>query len=347
MNRLQGIAVLGLVGIVLTGGVCGCTKPQGKKLEAGGSSFVNPMMQLWTREYEAKGVSINYQGTAGSGAGVKKMISKEFDFGCTDAYMNEEQISDANKSGGEAIHIPLVMGGVVPAYHLPGVTQSLKFTGQVLADIFLGKIKKWNDPALLDINPDYPLPDMAINVVTRSDTSGTTSIFTDYLSKVSPEWKKEVGAATSVTFKVGVGQKGSEGVAGQIERTPGSIGYIELIYASGKKNVGFGSVRNKAGKFVEASLESVTAAAKGALTSIPPDLRYSLTDAEGEDAYPIAGTTWAVLYVKQPADKKDAVVGFLRWVTHEGQEKAQELKYSRLPEGLVKLIDQKLAQVHD
>jgi phosphate transport system substrate-binding protein len=320
-------------------------KGEEKRLNAGGATFIFPMMSKWSSVYDKeKGVKVNYQ-SIGSGGGIQQMTAKTFDFGCTDAPMNDEQLKKAAEVDGEVVHIPLAMGGDVPAYNLPGIEEPLKFTGPVLADIFLGKIKKWNDPALAALNGGVNLPDQEIAVVHRSEGSGTTYIWVDYLSKVSEEWKEKVGVGTSVKWPTGVGQKGNEGVAGYITRSPGSIGYIELIYAK-PNNIKFGSVKNKEGAFVLASLESVTAAAKNALKVIPSDLRYSITDPEGKDSYPISGTNWAVLYVKQPPEKGKAIVDFLRWVTHEGQEYTAALQYARLPEGLVKLLEQKLDQVN-
>jgi phosphate transport system substrate-binding protein len=323
----------------------GCSRSgSAPRLNAGGSTFVYPMMSKWASEYEkAKGAQVNYQ-SVGSGGGIQQMTAKTFDFGCTDAPMNEEQLQKARETGGEVVHIPLAMGGVVPTYSLEEVAEPLRFSGPVLADIFMGKVKKWNDPALRTLNPNANLPDKDIVIVHRSEGSGTTYIWADYLSKVSPEWKEKVGVGTSVKWPVGTGQKGNEGVAGLVQRTPGSIGYVELIYAT-QNNIKFGSVRNKDGLFVTASLESVTAAADNALSLIPEDLRYSITDAPGKDSYPVSGTVWAVVYVDQPADKGQAVIDFLKWITHEGQEFTAELHYARLPKGLIEKVDAKLAQV--
>lgn len=314
----------------------------GTRLNAGGSSFVNPMMSKWADEYnKAKKVEVNYQAT-GSGNGIQQMTAKTLDFGCTDAPMNEEQAAKCKEKGGDPVHIPLVMGAVVATYNLDEVGDAkLKFSGTVLADIYLGKIKKWNDKALADLNPGVKLPDKEIAVVQRSDSSGTTYIWTDFLSKVSPELKEKIGVSASPKWPVGVGQKGNDGVAGQVKRTPGGIGYVELIYAL-KSKLAFGLVKNKEGEFVEPSLESVTAAADGSLTDIPDDLRYSITDAPGKKSYPISGTVWAVLYGTQPAGRGKAVVDFLRWVTHEGQEMAAPLHYARLTKGLIDKIDKKL-----
>jgi phosphate transport system substrate-binding protein len=315
-----------------------------RRLNGGGASFVYPLMTKWTSVYDKeKGIKINYQST-GSGAGIKQMTEQTMDFGCTDAPMTDEQLKAANEKGGDVVHIPLVMGGVVPVYNLPGVEKPVKFTGPLLADIYLGKIKKWNDPALKAINPDVEFPDQDIVVVHRADGSGTTYIFVEYLSKVSPEWKSKVGVSTSVDWPIGVGQKGNEGVAGQVTRTAGSIGYVELIYALQNK-IKYGSVQNSAGEFVSASLESVSAAAKNALTTIPESLRYSLTDAPGKDSYPISGTDWAVIYKNLPAGVAEEVAGFFRWVLHEGQNYTEELHYARLPEDLVRLADKKLDEI--
>jgi phosphate transport system substrate-binding protein len=302
-------------------------------------------MSKWAREYEkAKGVRINYL-SIGSGGGIRQMIERTVDFGCTDAAMNEEQLAKAQETGGKVVHIPLVMGAVVPIYNLQGVNPTLRFSGTVLADIYMGKITKWNDPELAKLNPGVQLPDKDILTVHRSDGSGTTYIWVDYLSKISPAWREKIGVGTSVNWPGGVAAKGNEGVAGKVSQSLGALGYVELIYARQNK-IPFGVVQNRDGEFATPSLESVTAAAKNALTAIPDDLRYSLTDAPGKDSYPISGTVWAVIYENQPPGKGQAVVDFLRWVTHEGQEYAQGLDYAKLPEQLVKRLEIKLNEVH-
>jgi phosphate transport system substrate-binding protein len=342
MRRILVLAMFGLMCIPMAGcGGCG-----GKRLNGAGSSFVFPLMTKWADLYKKeKKVEINYQ-SKGSSAGIKMMTEKSVDFGGTDAPLNEEQLEKAKKEGGEVVHIPLVMGGVVPAYNLKGVKETLKFTGPVLAKIFLRQITSWDDKELQDINPGVKLPDREIKVVHRSDGSGTTYIFTDYLSEISPEWNKKVGKSTEVKWPRGtLGAKGTEGVAGEVARTEGAIGYIELIYAL-ENNIKYGSVQNKEGKYIKASLESVTAAARGALKNIPDDLRYSIVNPPGKDAYPISGTTWAVVYVDQSSSKHGKeLVDFLRWITHEGQDQAKELHYARLPTELVKLIDKKLDKI--
>ncbi len=311
------------------------------RLNGGGSTFVYPMMSKWASEYKkAKSIEVNYQ-SIGSGGGIQQMTAKTVDFGGTDSPMNAEQLKKAKDTGGDVVHIPLVMGAVVPAYNLPEVNEALKFAGPLLADIFLGKVKKWNDPAIQQINPGVTLPNLDIAVVHRSDGSGTTYIWVDYLAKVSGEWKEKVGVATSVNWPVGEGAKGNEGVSGRVAKVPGGLGYIELTYALQNK-IKYGSVQNRAGTYVEPSLESVTAAAANALKSVPDDLRYSITNAEGKDSYPISGTVWAVVYVDQPQDKGQAIYDFLYWTTHDGQQFAKALDYASLPAGLVEKLEKKL-----
>jgi phosphate transport system substrate-binding protein len=269
--------------------------------------------------------------------------------------MNAEQLQKCRDEGGEPLHIPLAMGAVVAVYNLDEVKQPLRFTGEVLARIYMGKefpgkeedkILRWNHPAIKALNPAVAdqLPDKEIVVVHRSDGSGTTYVWVDYLAKVSPEWKDKVGVATSVNWPTGIGQKGNEGVAGQVQRSPRSIGYVELIYAT-QNDMKYALVKNKAGEFIEPNLKSIAAAADNTLTTIPDDLRYSITDAPGKDSYPISGTTWAVVYDKLPAEKKQAVVDFLRWVIHDGQQYCEELHYAPLPKGLVERADKKLDQI--
>jgi phosphate transport system substrate-binding protein len=348
MKQLSVLIALGLPALALLGcGGCGGGGEGGgsvKRLNGAGATFIYPMMSKWAAEYEkAKSVQINYQ-SIGSGGGIQQMTAKTVDFGSSDAPMNPEQLDKADETGGKVVHIPLAMGAAVPMYNLEAVKEPLVFDGTVLADIFLGKITKWNDPALKKLNPDAPLPDMEIIVVHRSEGSGTTHIWVDYLSKVSDEWAKKVGVGTSVNWPVGVGQKGSEGVSGQVKRTPGSISYVELIYAL-QNNIAFGWVKNKEGIPIKPSLESVTAAAAASLDQIQDDLRYSLTNAPGKDSYPISGTNWALIYVNQPSDKGKAVVDFLRWCTHEGQEYCEALHYAKLPKVLVERLEKKLDSV--
>jgi phosphate ABC transporter phosphate-binding protein len=341
-RRWTTVGITVLAALVGCGSLSGCGKKE--TLNIGGATFIYPMMDKWSFEYQkAKGVKVNYN-SSGSGTGIQQMIAKTLDFGCSDAPLTDKQIEEAKASGGDVVHIPLAMGAVVPAYNLKEVEKPLTFTGPVLADIYLGKIKKWNDKAIKDLNEGVDLPDKNIAVCSRLDGSGTTYIWVDYLAKVSPEWKEKVGVSTSVKFPVGVGGKGNEGVAGFVKENDGAIGYVELIYAKGN-NIKYGPVVNKAGKAVLANLESVTAAAAGELKTIPEDLRYSLTNAEGEAAYPIAGTNWAICYVKQPAAKKDLIVNFLTWVTHDGQQFCEGLHYAKLPAGLVERLEKKIAMI--
>lgn len=322
-------------------------------LDAGGATFVQPIMKFWTDEFRVKtsdNVKINYQGT-GSSDGIQKMTSKEYAFGCSDAPMKQSELDAAVAKGGEVIHIPLVVGAVVPMYNLE-VAQPLVFSGPVLADIFLGNIKKWNDPKLAELNPGVTLPDVEIQPVFRSEGSGTSFIFSEYLSKVSDEFNSKVGATKNFSDKVGVGKKGSDGVAGHVNATPGAIGYVELTYALDTQ-AKFGKVRNKAGKDVLATLESITAAAAAGMkekqTVSPYDLHeltYNLTDTDGEAAYPIAATSFCLLYKKQPADKGKAVVEFLKWATSaEGQGLSAKRNFAPLPDELQKAIGEKLATV--
>jgi phosphate ABC transporter phosphate-binding protein len=333
--------------------IAGCSnngpQPETLRLNAGGSTFVYPLMSKWASVYEKeKGVQINYQ-SIGSGGGIQKLTAKEFDFGCTDAPLNEEQMQKARKSGGAVVHVPLAMGAVALIYNLEGIDETLQFSGPVIADIFMGKITRWNDPRIVALNPkaEGKLPDKNIGVVHRSDGSGTTHIFADYLAKVSPEWKEKVGVSTSLKWANDTtGAKGNEGVAGQVRLNPGAIGYVELTYALQNK-IQFGTVQNQAGKFITPNLESVTAAAKNAVSRIPDDLRYSLTDAPGVESYPFSGTVWAIVYTEPAAGKGKALVDFLRWAVREegGQKHCTELHYAPLPKELVERIDKVLATV--
>jgi len=314
----------------------------GQAINGAGSTFVNPIMSKWSSEYHKlhPNVEINYQ-SIGSGGGIRQVIEGTVDFGASDGPMTDGQL--ANSKVGKILHVPVVMGADVPAYNLPGVSGDLKFTPDALAGIFLGKILKWNDKAIAGVNPGVSLPDKDIVVVHRSDGSGTTYIWTDYLSKISPEWKGAVGTGTSVKWPVGIGQKGNEGVAGTIRQLAGSIGYIELTYAQENK-IAFGSVQNSAGSFVKASPESVTAAA--ATAQIPADYRYSITNAPGKDAYPISGTTW-ILLPEQPKDgsKGKILLDFTHWILGDGQNLAAGLNYSRLPSTLVSRLDTSLKAI--
>ena len=268
--------------------------------------------------------------------GIKQVTEGTVDFGATDGPMNDDQLKEfQTKRGMAVLHFPTVLGADVPTYNIPGVTAELNFTGEALAGIFLGKITKWNDAELAKANPNVKLPANEIVVVHRSDGSGTSFIWTDYLSKVSKEWETKVGRGTSVNWPVGLGGKGNEGVSGQVKQTPNSIGYVELIFARQNK-MSFGKVKNAAGNFVEASLASVTAAATGAIKEMPDDFRVSITNAPGKDSYPVSSFTWLLIPSKiQDAGKKKAITDFLKWMMTDGQAMTAALDYAPLPKGVV------------
>ena len=301
-------------------------------INGAGSTFVYPIMSKWANEYQRvnPAMQINYQ-SIGSGGGIRQVSEGTVDFGATDGPMSDEQLG-ASKVG-KIMHVPVVMGADVPAYNIPGITTELKFTPEILAGIFLGDIQNWSDPKISKENPGVKFPSMQIIVAHRSDGSGTTYIWTDYLSKVSPEWNSKVGRGTAVKWPTGMGQKGNEGVAGLIRQMPGAIGYIELIYAEENK-IPFGSVKNSSGMFVKASLASVTAAAASA--QIPDDFRYSITNASGKDAYPISGTTWMLIPVTPHDPNRGKMVrSFADWVLSDGQNLAASLHYAKLPDALL------------
>jgi phosphate transport system substrate-binding protein len=306
-------------------------------INGAGATFPYPMYSKWFDEYHKKfpTLQFNYQ-SIGSGGGIQQVTQGTVDFGATDGPMNDMQLKDFEaKHGGPVLHFPTVMGGDVPVYNIPGVSAQLNFTPEALVGIFLGKITKWNDPELAKANPGMNLPGNDIVVVHRSDGSGTTFIFVDYLCKVSKEWETKVGRGTSVNWPVGLGGKGNEGVAGQVKQQPNAIGYVELIYARQNKMT-FGKVKNAAGAYVEASLASVTAAAAGALKEMPDDFRVSITNASGKDSYPISSFTWLLVPSKiQDATKKKAITDFLKWMLVEGQPMATALDYAPLPKAVV------------
>jgi phosphate transport system substrate-binding protein len=304
-------------------------------INGAGATFPYPMYSKWFSEYHNahSDAQFNYQ-SIGSGGGIRQVIAGTVDFGATDGPMTDEQLSQFK--GCKLLHIPTVLGAVVPAYNIPGVTAELKFAPDVLADIFLGKITTWNDPRITKLNPGVNLPNKDIIVVHRSDGSGTTYIFTDYLSKISPDWKNSIGKGTSVNWKVGMGGKGNEGVAGYIRNIQGSIGYIELIYALQNK-ITYGSVKNSSGNFVKASLESTTAAAAGA--QMPADYRVSITNAPGKDAYPIASFTWLLIPQQSKDQNKGRILReFVQWMATDGQKLTNQLSYAPLPESVVQKI---------
>jgi phosphate transport system substrate-binding protein len=315
-------------------------------LNGAGATFPNPIYSKWFSEYQKlhPDVQINYQ-SIGSGGGIRQVTESTVDFGASDMPMTDGQLAEAEtKLKTKVLNLPTVLGAVVPAYNIPGVSGEVKFTPDALAGIFLGRITKWNDKAITSVNPGVNFPDKDIVVVHRSDGSGTTFIWTDYLAKVSADWKSAVGSNTSVKWPVGLGGKGNEGVAGSIRQLQGAIGYVELIYAV-QNNIPYGSVRNATGIFIKASLESVTAAAASA-PQMPADFRVSITNAPGKNAYPISSFTWLLI----PEQSKDAAKGrilanFLNWMVTGGQKMTAALSYAPLPDNVVQKEKEAIKQV--
>jgi phosphate transport system substrate-binding protein len=335
LTALFALLAVGALGTVVAG--------QAQQISGAGASFPFPIYAKWFSEYNKlhPNVQINYQ-SIGSGGGIRQLSAQTVFFGATDGPMTKDQQLAAP---GNILHLPTVLGAVVPVYNLECVSADLKFTGTVLADIFMGKITKWNDPAIAKLNAGVNLPGTDITVVHRSDGSGTTYIFADYLGKVSPEWKKRVGISTALNWPVGLGGKGNEGVAGLVKQTPGSIGYVELIYAF-QNQIAYGAVQNMAGTFVRASIEGTTAAAAAAASAMPADFRVSITNAPGDNAYPIASFTWLLFY-ESPKDKAAArtMVEFMKWALTDGQKFATDLGYAPLPESVVKLEMEALKKI--
>ncbi len=332
------ITVLGLVGVA--------TLNAQLKLNGAGATFPYVIYSKWFDVYHNKtNIEFNYQ-SIGSGGGIKQVIEGTVDFGATDGPMTPDQLNEAaTKQGTDVIHIPTVMGAVVVTYNVPEIGAGLRLTPAVLASIFLGEITKWNDSKIAALNPGKSLPDQQIVVAHRSDGSGTSFIFTDYLTKVSKDWESKVGKGTSVNWPVGLGGKGNEGVTGLVKQSPGAIGYVELAYAV-KNNLPYAWMKNKSGNFVEPTLESVTAAAAGSAKNFPEDLRVSITDADGKNSYPISGFTWLLVY-KHMKDKEKgaALVKFLKWAMSDGQSYAKDLLYAPLPKEVVKRCETKISQI--
>ena len=314
-----------------------------KQLTGAGATFPFPLYSKWFDVYkQSAGVEVNYQ-SVGSGAGIKQLTENTVDFGASDAVMSEDQIKQAG--GSDVFHIPTAIGAVVATYNVTGIESGLKLTPETISGIYLGTITKWNDPKIAADNPDRKLPDTAIAVVARSDGSGTTSIFTDYLSAISPDWKAKVGKGTSVKWPVGLGAKGNEGVAGQVKQTPGAIGYVELAYAEQNK-LPYASMKNQAGKFVAPTIDSTTAAAAGAASTMPDNLRVSLVNAPGDASYPIAGFTWLLVRKDQSdASKGKALVDLVWWGIHDGQKYHKDLLYAPLPADVVKKAEAMIKQI--
>jgi phosphate transport system substrate-binding protein len=314
-----------------------------QNINGAGATFPYPIYSKWFSEYSQlhPNVKINYQ-SIGSGGGIRQVSEGTVDFGATDGPMTDEQLKSAKV---KVMHIPTVLGAVVPVYNIPGVSKELNFSGDVIADIYLGKISKWNDPRITKDNPGVSLPDKSILPVYRSDGSGTTYIFTDYLSKVSSDWSSRVGKATSVKWPTGIGQKGNEGVAGMVRQSPYSFGYVELIYAEQNK-MSFGSVRNASGKFLRASTAGVTAAAAAAAKSMPADYRVSITNAQGADSYPISSFTWLLIPLHSTdASKGKALADFLGWMLDHGEGEAAALTYAPLPKQVQDMVRKSIANV--
>lgn len=316
------------------------------QLNAAGATFPYVIYSKWFDEFrKITRVQINYQ-SIGSGGGIKQVIEGTVDFGASDGPMSDEQLKEAKqKRGTDIIHIPTVLGAVVLSYNLPELKQPLKLDGATIADIFLGKIYMWNDKRIASLNPGVKLPNKSIIVVHRSDGSGTTFIFTNYLSKVSSEWDKKVGCNTSVNWPIGLGGKGNEGVTGVIKQTDGAIGYVELAYAV-KNKLPYALIKNKAGNFIEANFKTVSAASDGASKNMPDDLRAMITNADGKDSYPISGFTWLLVY-KDMKDKTkaEALAKFLKWAMEKGQSYAEDLYYAPLPKSIIKLNEKKIKSI--
>jgi len=334
--------VLGLLAVLLVVATLAIAEGQ-VLLNAAGATFPYPIYSKWFDMYHQvhSNVQINYQ-SIGSGGGIRQLLDKTVDFGASDGPMSDEQLKQASVP---ILHFPTVLGAAIPSYNLPGTQGDLNFTPEALAGIFLGKITKWNDPAITAANPGMKLTGDDIVVVHRSDGSGTSYIWTDYLSKVSPEWQQKVGKGTSVNWPVGLGGKGNEGVSALIQQTPGSLGYVELIYAIQNK-LPYGKVKNSSGTFVKADLASVSAAAAAVAKFMPDDFRVSITNPEGKAAYPIASFTWLLIPSKfSDTAKRDVVKDFLKWALTDGQQYAETLSYAKLPKEVVGKEMKAIAQI--
>ena len=316
----------------------------GQDLNGAGATFPYPIYSKWFSDYAREsGVRINYQ-SIGSGGGIRQLTEGTVDFGASDAPMSDAEMA---KLKAPVLHLPTVLGAVVVTYNVPGLESALKIDGPVLADIFLGKVTKWNDSRIAALNPGVTLPASDILVVHRSDGSGTTYIFSDYLAAVSPAWKSGPGKGKELAWPTGLGAKGNEGVAGQVKQMPGAIGYVELAYAK-QNGLAYASIQNAAGNFVAPSIESVTAAAAGAAQNLPADtdFRISIVNAPGADAYPISSFTYLLVYANQPdAEKGKALVGFLKWYLHDGEKSAAALDYAPLPPSIVTQLEQRIGAI--
>jgi phosphate transport system substrate-binding protein len=338
--KIKQVSAMTLAAIALAVTVPSATA---QKLTGAGATFPNPIYSRWFTEYSQShpGVQINYQ-SVGSGAGIRQVSEKTVDFGASDAILTDEQLKASQV---HLLTIPTVLGAVVPVYNVPGVATDMKFSGEVIADIYLGKITKWNDSRIKSENPGVNLPDHGILPVYRSEGSGTTFIFTDYLSKVNPAFKSSIGAAASVRWPLGIGQKGNEGVAGMIRNSPYSFGYVELIYAVQNK-MSYGEVKNMAGKWVKASTDGVTAAAAASLKNIPADYRVSITNAPGDTSYPISSFTWLLIPNPSTDPAKGKVLhDFLQWMLDKGESEAASMTYAPLPAAVIAKVRETIKQV--
>jgi phosphate transport system substrate-binding protein len=334
--NLKLIAAAGVMALVTTGA-------SAQNINGAGATFPNPIYSKWFSEYSQQhpSVKINYQ-PIGSGGGIRQVTEGTVDFGASDVTMTDQQIAGAKV---KVMALPTVLGAVVPVYNLPGISKELNFSGDVIADIYLGKISKWNDGRIAKDNPGVSLPDHAILPVYRSDGSGTSFIFTDFLSKVSPAWNSGPGKGAAINWPAGIGQKGNEGIAGMVRQAPFSFGYVELIYAVQNK-MSYGVVKNAAGKYVKASTDSVTAAAAGAAKSMPADYRISITNAPGADAYPISSFTWLLIPTHSTdGAKTKALTDFMGWMLDHGQAEAASLSYAPLPKTVQDMVRKSVATI--
>ncbi|MBE0568810.1 MAG: phosphate ABC transporter substrate-binding protein PstS [Deltaproteobacteria bacterium] len=343
MRKLTGFLAGTLAVVALSiGAVSGASAEMA--INGAGATFPYPLYSKWFYEYSNAnpGVKFNYQ-SIGSGGGIKQITAGTVDFGATDAPMSEEAMG---KLPGPIFHLPMAMGAVVVVYNLEGVPSGLRLTQDLLADIFLGKITRWNDPKIFGLNKDLKLPNADIVVAHRSDGSGTTDIFTNYLSTVNAVWRAKVGRGAAVKWPVGLGGKGNEGVAGVVKQTPGAIGYVELAYAK-QNNMTVASLRNREGQFVAPTIEATSAAAAGAAKTMPADFRVSIVDSPGKESYPIAGLTWLLVYKDQKNEAMGkALVQFLKWAIRDGQKMEEALDYAQLPKPVVDMVDKTLRQIN-
>jgi phosphate transport system substrate-binding protein len=343
MRRIAGFLAVALAAAVLSGGVVPDASAE-MAINGAGATFPYPLYSKWFYEYSNAnpGVKFNYQ-SIGSGGGIKQITAGTVDFGASDAPMTEEELG---KLAGPILHLPTAIGAVSIVYNIEGVGSGLRFTQEVLAGIYLGKITRWNDPKIFDLNKDAKLPNADIVVAHRSDGSGTTDIFTNYLSVVAVALKKKVGRGKSVKWPVGLGGKGNEGVAGVVKQTPGAIGYVELAYAKQNK-MSVASIRNREGQFIAPTIEATSAAAAGAAKSMPADFRVSIVDAPGKESYPISGLTWLLVYREQKDEAKGKeMVRFLKWAIRDGQKMEAALDYAPLPKPVVDTVDKALRQIN-